>query len=98
MQFCRCSLCECCSFDFLMCNPPFFSCPSQTGGVNPNRALNATPSELVCLGGEEAFVGRLIVESKARATAAAAAGAAASAAQIEGMNAPPPPRQFRWLS
>ena len=53
------------SFDFLVCNPPFFSSLALTG-LNQNRATNATPSELVCTGGEESFVKQMIDETKAR--------------------------------
>jgi 23S rRNA A1618 N6-methylase RlmF len=51
-------------FDFLMCNPPFFSSLESTG-LNPSRSAAATSSELVCPGGEEAFVSQLVRESKA---------------------------------
>jgi len=52
------------AFDFLVCNPPFFSSLDSTG-QNSARAANATPSELVCPGGEEAFVAQLIREHRA---------------------------------
>ena len=54
-----------CSFDLLMCNPPFFSSLDSTG-VNPSRSAAATPSELVCPGGEERFVAQMITQSKTR--------------------------------
>jgi len=51
------------SFDVCMCNPPFFSDLASTG-QNRSRGTVATPSELVCTGGEEEFVKQMIVESK----------------------------------
>jgi 23S rRNA A1618 N6-methylase RlmF len=51
------------TFDFTLCNPPFFSSLSQTG-LHPSRSASATPGELVCEGGEEAFVERMIRQSK----------------------------------
>jgi len=51
-------------FDFLVCNPPFFASLDSTG-LNPHRAAEATPGELACPGGEEAFIAQLIRESKA---------------------------------
>ncbi|MES1912016.1 MAG: hypothetical protein MHM6MM_004363 [Cercozoa sp. M6MM] len=48
--------------DFTVCNPPFFDSLEQTG-LNRRRANPATHSELVCEGGEVAFVGNMIRES-----------------------------------
>mmetsp|Transcript_24734 Transcript_24734/g.67283 ORF Transcript_24734/g.67283 Transcript_24734/m.67283 type:complete len:653 (-) Transcript_24734:358-2316(-) len=57
-------------YDFCMCNPPFYS--SETEAVaraNPHTApapgqrSSGTPSELVCAGGEEGFLARLVRES-----------------------------------
>lgn len=49
-------------FDFCMCNPPFFS-SMQEAGLNPWTACGGTEAEMVCLGGEEAFVTRMIDDS-----------------------------------
>ena len=54
-------------FDFMVCNPPFFSSLESTG-LNRNRSAAATPGELVCPGGEEQFVASLIAQTKARPT------------------------------
>lgn len=50
-------------FDFVMCNPPFFDEMGQTG-LNKKRACQATASELVCPGGEYAFVSQMVLESR----------------------------------
>ena len=49
-------------FDFCMCNPPFFS-SMQEAGLNPWTACGGTEAEMVCVGGEEAFVARIIDDS-----------------------------------
>ena len=45
-----------------MCNPPFFSSLDETR-QNPHRHTKATHSELICPGGELAFLTQLITES-----------------------------------
>ena len=50
------------TFDFSMCNPPFFEDPSQAR-ANPKRASTATDEEAVTEGGEVEFVGKMIEES-----------------------------------
>ncbi|CAI9765449.1 unnamed protein product [Fraxinus pennsylvanica] len=50
------------SFDFCMCNPPFFE-TMEEAGLNPKTSCGGTPEEMVCLGGEEAFITRIIEDS-----------------------------------
>ncbi|CAA2958139.1 methyltransferase 16 homolog [Olea europaea subsp. europaea] len=50
------------SFDFCMCNPPFFV-TMEEAGLNPKTSCGGTPEEMVCLGGEEAFITRIIEDS-----------------------------------
>ncbi|XP_022860139.1 U6 small nuclear RNA (adenine-(43)-N(6))-methyltransferase isoform X1 [Olea europaea var. sylvestris] len=50
------------SFDFCMCNPPFFM-TMEEAGLNPKTSCGGTPEEMVCLGGEEAFITRIIEDS-----------------------------------
>lgn len=61
------------SFDFTMCNPPFFGSsqelqPSykarQLSRPKPKNAFCATMSEVVAKGGEVEFVSKIIKESK----------------------------------
>ncbi|KAM7479422.1 hypothetical protein LguiA_027635 [Lonicera macranthoides] len=49
-------------FDFCMCNPPFFE-TMEEAGLNPNTACGGTPMEMVCPGGEQAFISRIIEDS-----------------------------------
>lgn len=49
-------------FDFCMCNPPFFG-TMEEAGLNPKTSCGGTPEEMVCPGGEEAFVSRVIEDS-----------------------------------
>ncbi|XP_057840111.2 uncharacterized protein LOC131049995 isoform X2 [Cryptomeria japonica] len=49
-------------FDFCMCNPPFFESMEQTG-ANPRTACGGTMEEMVCPGGEQAFITRIIEDS-----------------------------------
>ncbi|XP_076901071.1 psilocybin synthase-like [Bidens hawaiensis] len=49
-------------FDFCMCNPPFFESMDEAG-LNPNSSCGGTPAEMVCPGGEQAFVSRMIQDS-----------------------------------
>lgn len=49
-------------FDFCMCNPPFFE-SIEAAGLNPKTAFGGTQEEMVCSGGEQAFVGRIIEDS-----------------------------------
>jgi type IV secretory pathway VirB10-like protein len=49
-------------FDFCMCNPPFFS-SMEEAGLNPRTACGGTAAEMVCPGGEAAFVARIIEDS-----------------------------------
>ncbi|KAL3621363.1 hypothetical protein CASFOL_036275 [Castilleja foliolosa] len=50
------------SFDFCMCNPPFFE-TMEEAGLNPKTACGGTPTEMVCFGGEHAFITRIIEDS-----------------------------------
>lgn len=49
-------------FDFCMCNPPFFE-SIEEAGLNPKTACGGTPEEMVCPGGEQAFIARIIEDS-----------------------------------
>ncbi|XP_047308192.1 U6 small nuclear RNA (adenine-(43)-N(6))-methyltransferase [Impatiens glandulifera] len=50
------------TFDFCMCNPPFFETMEESG-LNPKTACGGTTEEMVCPGGEQAFIGRIIEDS-----------------------------------
>ncbi|KAK4401412.1 RNA N6-adenosine-methyltransferase mettl16 [Sesamum angolense] len=50
------------NFDFCMCNPPFFE-TMQEAGLNPKTSCGGTPEEMVCSGGEHAFIARIIEDS-----------------------------------
>ncbi|KAG8368117.1 hypothetical protein BUALT_Bualt15G0011800 [Buddleja alternifolia] len=50
------------SFDFCMCNPPFFETMDEAG-LNPKTSCGGTPDEMVCSGGELAFITRIIEDS-----------------------------------
>ncbi|XP_073140433.1 uncharacterized protein [Henckelia pumila] len=50
------------NFDFCMCNPPFFE-TMEEAGLNPNTSCGGTSEEMVCLGGERAFISRIIGDS-----------------------------------
>lgn len=50
------------SFDFCMCNPPFFESMDEAA-ANPRTACGGTKAEMVYPGGEEAFVARMIADS-----------------------------------
>lgn len=47
------------NFDFCMCNPPFFE-TMEEAGLNPKTACGGTKEEMVCPGGELAFISRII--------------------------------------
>ncbi|KAH9311752.1 hypothetical protein KI387_026787, partial [Taxus chinensis] len=49
-------------FDFCMCNPPFFESMEETNS-NPRTACGGTMEEMVCPGGEQAFITRIIEDS-----------------------------------
>ncbi|XP_050234783.1 uncharacterized protein LOC126683011 isoform X2 [Mercurialis annua] len=49
-------------FDFCMCNPPFFD-SMEEAGLNPKTSCGGTPEEMVCPGGEKAFIARIIEDS-----------------------------------
>lgn len=51
-------------FDFCMCNPPFFE-SMEEAGLNPKTSCGGTPQEMVCPGGERAFISRIIEDSVA---------------------------------
>ena len=51
-------------FDFCMCNPPFFE-TMEEAGLNPKTSCGGTPKEMVCPGGEKAFISRIIEDSVA---------------------------------
>ncbi|XP_062217999.1 uncharacterized protein LOC133918248 [Phragmites australis] len=50
------------SFDFCMCNPPFFD-SIEEAGLNPRTSCGGTTEEMVCPGGELAFITRIIEDS-----------------------------------
>lgn len=50
------------NFDFCMCNPPFFE-TMEEAGLNPKTACGGTCEEMVCPGGEQAFIIRIIKDS-----------------------------------
>ncbi len=50
------------SFDFCMCNPPFFADLEETG-LNEKVICTGTSNELVTEGGEQSFVSKMITES-----------------------------------
>uniref|UniRef100_A0A3Q7EMN7 U6 small nuclear RNA (adenine-(43)-N(6))-methyltransferase n=1 Tax=Solanum lycopersicum TaxID=4081 RepID=A0A3Q7EMN7_SOLLC len=49
-------------FDFCMCNPPFFE-TIEEAGLNPKTSCGGTVQEMVCPGGESAFITRIIEDS-----------------------------------
>ncbi|XP_027345436.1 U6 small nuclear RNA (adenine-(43)-N(6))-methyltransferase isoform X2 [Abrus precatorius] len=49
-------------FDFCMCNPPFFE-SLEEAGLNPKTSCGGTSEEMVCPGGERAFITRIIEDS-----------------------------------
>ena len=49
-------------FDFCMCNPPFFV-NLEEAGLNPKTSCGGTAEEMVCPGGEKAFITRIIEDS-----------------------------------
>ena len=49
-------------FDFCMCNPPFFESIEESG-LNPKTSCGGTHEEMVCPGGEKAFITRIIEDS-----------------------------------
>ncbi|XP_019246373.1 PREDICTED: uncharacterized protein LOC109226024 [Nicotiana attenuata] len=49
-------------FDFCMCNPPFFE-TIEEAGLNPKTSCGGTKQEMVCPGGENAFITRIIEDS-----------------------------------
>ncbi|KAK9691179.1 hypothetical protein RND81_09G181500 [Saponaria officinalis] len=49
-------------FDFCMCNPPFFE-SMEEAGLNPKTSCGGTTEEMVCPGGERAFISRIIEDS-----------------------------------
>ncbi|POS69274.1 hypothetical protein DHEL01_v212331 [Diaporthe helianthi] len=57
------------SIDFVMTNPPFYESPEEmlrlahTKARPPNSACTGAPVEMVCTGGEVAFVSRILDES-----------------------------------
>lgn len=52
------------AFTFSMCNPPFFK-SLEEAGQNPSTAYQGTPAEMVCEGGELAFVSQMLTDSLA---------------------------------
>ncbi|KAL3020029.1 hypothetical protein AAZX31_05G122800 [Glycine max] len=50
------------NFDFCMCNPPFFE-SLEEAGLNPKTSCGGTSREMVCPGGERAFITRIIEDS-----------------------------------
>lgn len=51
-------------FDFCMCNPPFFESLDEAG-LNPKTSCGGSREEMVCPGGEKAFITRIIEDSTA---------------------------------
>ncbi len=49
-------------FDFCMCNPPFFE-TMEEAGLNPKTSCGGTPEEMICPGGEKAFINCIIEDS-----------------------------------
>lgn len=49
-------------FDFCMCNPPFFQ-SIEEAGRNPKTSCGGTYEEMVCPGGEQAFISQIIEDS-----------------------------------
>lgn len=49
-------------FDFCMCNPPFFE-SMEEAGLNPKTSCGGTPEEMICSGGEHAFITQIIEDS-----------------------------------
>lgn len=49
-------------FDFCMCNPPFFE-SLEEAGLNPKTSCGGSQEEMVCPGGEKAFITRIIEDS-----------------------------------
>ncbi|KAL5992528.1 hypothetical protein ACLOJK_013447 [Asimina triloba] len=49
-------------FDFCMCNPPFFE-SIEEAGQNPKTSCGGTYEEMVCPGGEQAFISLIIDDS-----------------------------------
>ena len=52
------------AFSASMCNPPFFETLAEAGR-NPATAFGGTPAEMVCVGGERAFVLQMVQDSQA---------------------------------
>lgn len=50
------------SFDFCMCNPPFFESIEESG-LNPKTSCGGTTAEMVYSGGERSFITRIIEDS-----------------------------------
>ena len=50
------------TFAFSMCNPPFFGSLAEAG-QNPATAFGGTAEEMVCAGGELAFLRRMVADS-----------------------------------
>ncbi|KAB5541565.1 hypothetical protein DKX38_014539 [Salix brachista] len=48
--------------DFCMCNPPFFVAMVEAG-LNPKTSFAGTPEDMVCPGGEKAFITHIIEDS-----------------------------------
>jgi 23S rRNA (adenine1618-N6)-methyltransferase len=50
------------TFDFCMCNPPFFD-NIEDASLNPKTACGGSWEEMVCPGGEQAFISHIIEDS-----------------------------------
>lgn len=50
------------TYAFTMCNPPFFG-SIEEAGQNPATAFGGTREEMVCEGGEDAFLRTMVEES-----------------------------------
>ncbi|KAK8618896.1 hypothetical protein V6N13_132873 [Hibiscus sabdariffa] len=51
------------TFDFCMCNPPFSESIEEAGLNPPKTSCGGTYEEMVCPGGEKAFITRIIEDS-----------------------------------
>jgi 23S rRNA A1618 N6-methylase RlmF len=57
------------TFDFAMCNPPFYSSleevlrSAEAKDLSPNSICTGSESEMITPGGEARFVGKMVEES-----------------------------------
>lgn len=84
------------SFAFCVCNPPFFESESEANG-NPRTACGGNAQEMVCPGGEAAFVASMVADSAALALAVAR-WRREREREGDGACPPPPPPSVHWFS